>query len=137
MSYVTAQGQKEEECCAHVGPSHDARHGLGVDGVSCEEKPSQQAPPARPQQQLRKAREQSRCGTVEHHVDQVVSPRVQATQSVVETKGEGADGPVRLVAAAVGEERPPEVIVEDVDPRRFGEKVLVGFDSTAVWRKKE
>lgn len=73
---------------------------------------------------------------MENHIDQVVSPRVQATQGVVETEGEGADRSVGLVAAAVGEERPPEVIVEDVDPRRFGEKVLVGFNSTAEWRKK-
>lgn len=39
------------------------------------------------------------------------------------------------MATAVGEKCPPEVIVEDVDPRRFREKVLVGLDSTAVWRK--
>lgn len=64
VAYVAAQGQKEEEGGSHVGPAHDTRHGLGVDGVSGKEKPSQQAPATRPQQQAWEAREQGSRGAV-------------------------------------------------------------------------
>lgn len=40
------------------------------------------------------------------------------------------------MAAAVGKQGAPEVIVEDVDPRGLWEQVLVGFDRTAVGRWK-
>lgn len=41
------------------------------------------------------------------------------------------------MTSTVGEKCSPEVIVEDIDPRCFREKVLVGLDCSAVWRKKE
>lgn len=49
--YVAAQGQEEEEGGSYVGPAHDARHGLSMYRVSGKEKPGQQAPATRPQQQ--------------------------------------------------------------------------------------
>lgn len=65
----------------------------------------------------------------------MVAPGLQATQGMVEAEGEGTQGPVGLVAPAVGKQGAPEVIVEDVDPRGLWEQVLVGFDRTAVGRR--
>lgn len=62
----------------------------------------------------------------------MVAPRFQSAQGVIETEGERAEWPVGLVASAVGEQRAPEIVVEDVRPRRFGKQVRVGFDCTAV-----
>lgn len=62
--YVAAQGQEEEEGGSYISPAHDARHGLGVNGVSGKEKPGQQAPATRPQQQAWEAREQGGRGAV-------------------------------------------------------------------------
>ncbi len=64
VAYVAAHGQEEEEGSSYVGPAHDARHSLGVDGVSGKEKPGQQAPATWPQQQAWEVREQGGRGAV-------------------------------------------------------------------------
>lgn len=51
---------------------------------------------------------------------------------MVETEGEGAEGPVGLVAAAVSEHGAPEVIVEDICPGSLWQQVLIGLDCSAV-----
>lgn len=76
-------------------------------------------------------REQCRYGAVQCHVGQVVAPWLQATQGIVDAKGECTEWPIGLVAAAVCEQCTPEIIVEHVGPWRLGKQVLVGFDSTA------
>ncbi len=64
VPYVAAHGQKEEEGSSYIGPAHDARHSLSVYGVCGKEKPGQQAPATRPQQQAWEAREQGSRGAV-------------------------------------------------------------------------
>lgn len=103
VAYVTQQRQQEEQSGALVGPAHDARHRLGVDGVRGEEEAGQQAPRASSEQQASQRGEEARHSSVEGHVDHVVAPRLQAAHGVVETEGEGAERPVGLVAAAVRE----------------------------------
>lgn len=137
VAYVTQQRQQEEESGALVGPAHDARHRLGVDGVRGEEEAGQQAPQASSQQQAGQRGEQARHGPVEGYVDHVVAPRLQAAHSVVETEGEGAERPVRLVAAAVREQGAPEVVVEDIGPGGLREQVLIGLDCSAAERKEK
>lgn len=61
----------------------------------------------------------------------MVAPGTQAVQYVVKAKGESAEWAERLVAAAVSEQGSPEVVIQDVGPRSFWEKVLVGFDGSA------
>lgn len=57
-------------------------------------------------------------------------------QGVVEAEGERAKRPEGLVAAAVGKQGAPEVIVQDVGPRRLGQEVLVGLDGSAARSRK-
>lgn len=64
VAYVAAHGQEEEEGGSYVGTAHDARYSLSVYGVSGKEKPGQQAPATRPQQQAWEAREQGGRGAV-------------------------------------------------------------------------
>ena len=137
VTHVAQQGQQEEEGGSNVCPAHDPGHGLCVDGVGGEQEPGQQAPRALPQEQAGQPGEERRHGPVQTHVDQVVSPGLQPPKGMVEAEGEGAERAVGLVAAAVGEQGAPEVVVEDVDPRGVGEKVLVGFDCAAAGRRRE
>lgn len=72
---------------------------------------------------------------MEGQVQQVVTPRVQAVHGVVEAEGEDAEGPKGLVAAAVRQQGAPEVVVQDVGPRRLREKILVGLDGATAKHK--
>lgn len=56
--------------------------------------------------------------------------------SVVETEGEGAERAERFVTAAVGEQGAPEVIVQDVGPRRIREEILVCLDGSTENKQK-
>lgn len=69
---------------------------------------------------------------MQHQVQQVVAPGTQAVQGVVEAEGEGAERAEGLVAAAVSEQRAPEVVVQNVGPRGLGMKVLVGLDGSTA-----
>lgn len=133
---VAQQGKQEEQGGTHVGPANHACHRLSVDGVRGEEQARQQAPQPPSQQQASQRGEQACHGTMEGHVNQVVTPGLQATQGMVEAEGEGAEGPVGLMAAAMREQGAPEVIVEDVGPGGFWKQVLVGLDCTAAMRTK-
>ena len=135
VAHVTQQREQEEERGAHVGAAHHARHRLRVDGVGGEQQPGQQAPGPAAQQQAGQQGEEARHGPVEGHVDQVVAPRVQPAQGVVETEGQGAQRPVGLVAAAVREQGAPEVVVEYVGPGGLRQQVLVGLDCAAGRRE--
>lgn len=53
---------------------------------------------------------------MEHNIQQVVTPRTQAVQGVVESEREGAEWAEGFVATAVGEQGPPEVVIKDVGP---------------------
>lgn len=61
----------------------------------------------------------------------MVAPGVQPPDGMVQAKRESAERPVGLVAATVGQQSPPKVIVENVCPWSFWEKVLISLDSTA------
>ena len=135
VAHVTQQREQKEERGPHVGAAHHAGHRLGVDGVRGEQQPGQQAPGSPAQQQAGQQGEEARHGPVEGHVDQVVAPRVQPAQGVVQTEGQGAQRAVGLVAAAVREERAPEVVVEYVGPGGLGQQVLVGLDRAAGMRQ--
>lgn len=132
VSRVAEKRQQEERGRTHVRPSHHAGHRLRVDGVRGEEEARQQAPGSSAQQGAGEGCEEDRDQYMEGHVEQVVPPRAQAVHSVVEAEGEGAEGAERLVAAAVGQQGAPEVIEQDVGPRRLWEKILVGLDGATV-----
>ena len=134
VAHVTQQREQEEQRGAHVGAAHHAGHRLGVHGVGGEQQPGQEAPGPAPQQEPGQQGEEARHGPVERHVDQVVAPRVQPAQGVVETEGQGAQRPVGLVAAAVGQQGAPEVVVEYVGPGGLRQQVLVGLDGPAGMR---
>lgn len=68
---------------------------------------------------------------MQHHIQQMVAPGTQAVQCVVKAKRESAEWAEGLVAAAVSEQGSPEVVIQDVGPRSFWKKVLVGFDGSA------
>lgn len=130
---VTQQGEQEEEGGAHVGPAHHTCHRLGVDWVRGEKEACQQAPRAAgTQQRATDGGEEARDQGVQCHVKQVVAPGAQAVQGVVEAEGERAKWPEGLVAAAVGEQSAPKVVVQDVGPRRLRQEVLVGLDGSAA-----
>lgn len=61
----------------------------------------------------------------------MVAPGIQPSDGMVQAKRKRAEWPVGLVAATVGQKSPPEIIVENVRPWRFWEKVLIRLDSTA------
>lgn len=132
VSCVAEKRQQEEEGGAHVRPPHHTRHRLCVDGVRGEEQARQQAPGSSAQQGAGQGREEGGDQCVEGQVEQVVAPWAQAVQGVVEAEGEGAEGPEGLVAAAVGQHGAPEVVVQDVGPRRLREEILVGLDGATA-----
>ena len=103
VTYVAQQGQQKEQRGAFISPTHDTRHCFGVDGVRGEEQASQQAPQASSEQQASQGGKQARHSPVDSHVNQVVTPGLQPTHGVVEAEGEGAEGPIRLMAATVSE----------------------------------
>lgn len=133
---VTQQRQQEEQSSTLVGPSNNTCHRLGVDGVRSEEQSCQKAPQPSSQQQASQDGKQDGYGTVEGHINQVVTPGLHPTHSVIKAEGEGAQGPVRLMAATVCEEGAPEVVVKDVCPGGLWKEVLIGLDCTAVKEKK-
>lgn len=65
----------------------------------------------------------------------MIAPGIQPSDGMVQAKRKCAEGPVRLVAATVGEKSPPKIIVENVRPWSFWEKILVSLDSTAKKNK--
>lgn len=134
VTYVAQQGQQEEQGGTFIGPAHDARHRLRVDGVRGEEQAGQHAPQASSKQQASQGGKQACHSPVDGHINQVVTPGLQPTHSMVQAEGEGAEGPVRLMAATVCEQGAPEVIVEDVCPRGLWKQVLISLDCTAVKR---
>lgn len=105
-------------------------------GVGGEEEACQQAPGSSTQNGATESGEEGRDGPVEPYVDQVVAPGAQAMQGVVEPEGEGAERAEGLMAAAVGEQGAPEVVVQDVGPRGLREKVLIGLDGPAGEKEK-
>lgn len=62
------------------------------------------------------AHQEGRGQAVEEHVDQVVAPRLEAAQQVVQAEGEDAQGSVGPVRAAVRQRGAPEVVVEEAVP---------------------
>lgn len=103
VAYVAQQGQQEKQGGSFVGATYDTRHCLSVDRVRGEEQAGQQAPRAFSEQQASQRGEQTRHRSVEGHINQVVTPGLQPTHGMVEAEGEGAERPVRLMAAAVCE----------------------------------
>ena len=134
---VAQQRQQKEESRPNVGATHDPGHRLGVDGVRGEQQAGQRTPNPPTQQQAGQPGEEARHGPMEAHVDQVVAPGIKATQSMVEAEGERAERPVGLVAAAVGKQGAPEVVIEDVGPGGLRKEVLVGFDRTAAEEREK
>ena len=130
------ENELQEQGGADVGPAHHAGHGLGVHRVRREDEAREQVPRRSAQQGATEGGEEAGDGGVEPHVDQVVAPRPQAVQGVVEAEGERTERSEGLVAAAVGEQGAPEVVIEDVGPRRLWKQVLVGLDRTAVNEKR-
>lgn len=131
MSRVAKKRQQEKQRGADVRPPHHARNRLGVHRVSGEQEARQQAPRSSAQQGATEGGEEGGDQAVQQHVGQVVTPGVQAVEGVVEAEGERAERAEGLVAAAVREQGAPEVIVQDVGPRRLRKEVLVGLDGSA------
>lgn len=62
----------------------------------------------------------------------MVAPWVHSPNGMVNAEGKCAERSVGFVAPTVSKQCPPEVIVEDVDPRRLRQKVLVCLDSSTT-----
>lgn len=103
VTYVAQQGQQEEQSGSFICPAHDACHRLSVDGVRGKKQAGKQAPQASSKQQASQRGKQACHSPVEGHVNQVVTPGLQPTNSMVEAEREGTEGPVRLMAATVCE----------------------------------
>lgn len=131
MPRVAEKRQQKEQRGADVRPPDHAGDRLGVDRVRGEQQARQQAPRRPAEQRAAEGREGGGDQPVQQHVEQVVAPRAQGVQGVVEAEGQGAERTVGLVAAAVSEQGAPEVVKQDVGPRRLGEKVLVGLNGSA------
>lgn len=136
MPRVAEKRQQEKQSGADVRPPHHAGDRLGVHRVRGEKEARQEAPRPRAQKGAAKGRDQGGDQAVQHYVQEVVAPGTQAVKGVVEAEGEGAEWAEGLVAAAVGEQGAPEVVIEDVGPRSVWEEVLVGLYGSAE-RKKE
>lgn len=130
MSHIAVKRQQKQQRGSNIRPTHHTRYCFSVHRVAREKQASQQAPRPSTQQRAAEGRKEGGDHAVQHHVQQMVAPGTQAMQGVVKTEGEGAERTEGLVAAAVGEQSPPEVIIEDVGPRSFWKKVLVGFDGS-------
>jgi hypothetical protein len=76
--------------------------------------------------------QESRGQTVQEHVDQVVAPRLEAPQEVVETEGQHAEGAVGAVRAAVAQGGSPEVVLEEATPWGLRQQVGVAEDRAAA-----
>lgn len=128
MSHVAEERQQKKQRSANVRPPNNTGHRLGVNGVRSEKKACQQAPRPPAEERATEGCEEGGDQPVQHQVQQVVAPGTQAMQGVVEAEGEGAERAEGLVAAAVSEQRAPEVIVQDAGPRGLSLKILVGLD---------
>lgn len=102
MFHVAEQGEEKEETGPHVSPAHDSCHCLRVDGMRGEHQASHEGPVSVPKEDLREVCEETGDRRMQQHVDQMVAPGIQPSDGVVQAERKSAEGPVGLVAAAVG-----------------------------------
>lgn len=136
MSHVAEKGQQKEQRRANVGPPDHTSHGFSVNRVRGKQKARQQAPQSSAEKRATEGGEEGGDQPVQHQVQQVVAPGTQAVQGVVKAEGEGAEWAEGLVAAAVSEQGAPEVVIQDVGPRSFRKKVLVGLDGSTTGSRR-
>lgn len=130
VSLVAEEREQEKQSSADVRSPDHAGYCFSVHRVGSEKHTGQKAPQPRTEQRAAEGRDEGRNQAVQHNVQQVVAPGVQAVHGVVETEGEGAERAERFVAAAVGEQGAPEVVVQDVGPRSIREEILVCLDGS-------
>lgn len=102
MLDVAEQGQEEKETGAHVCPSHDARHCLRVNGVRGKHQARHESPVSVPKQGLGEACEEAGDGRVQQDIDKVITPGIQPSDGMIQSKRKSAERPVGLVATTVG-----------------------------------
>ena len=61
--------------------------------------------------------EQTWYYSVQYHINQMVSDRIQSAHQVIQPERHDTQRAIGFVTSAVGEGRPPEVILEEFDPR--------------------
>lgn len=130
--HVTHEGKQKEEAGSNICPPHDPCYSFRVDGVRGEQQAGYQGPVPITKQNPGEVREKACDGSMQEDVYKVVAPRVHSPNSVVNAEGKCAERSVGLVAPAVSKQRPPKVVVEDVDPRCLRQKVLVCLDSSTT-----
>lgn len=128
---VAEQGEEKEETGPNIGPSHDSSHRLRVNGVGGEHQASHEGPVSITKEDLGEACEETSDSRMQQDIDKVVAPGIQPSNGMVQTKRKSAEWSVGLVAATVSQKSPPKIIVENVGPWSFWEKVLISLDSTA------
>lgn len=69
---------------------------------------------------------------VQQDVHQVVPPRLEPAQQVVQPEGHDAQGPVRPVRSIITQRRAPEVVLQQPRPWARGEDVRVRQDRTSA-----
>lgn len=131
MPHVAEERQQKKQRGTDIRPPDHAGDRFSVNRVRGKKEASQQAPQAATEERATEGREEGGDQGVQRHVQQVVAPGTQAVQGVVEAEGEGAERTEGFVAAAVGEQGAPEVVIQDVGPRGLRKKVLVGLDGSA------
>lgn len=130
VSRVAEEREQEKQGRADVRPPDHAGHCFGVHGVGGEEQAGEKAPRSPAEQRAAQGCDEGRNQAVQQDIQQVVAPGLEAVNGVVETEGEGAEGTERFVAAAVGEQGAPEVVVQDVGPWSVWEEILVCLDGS-------
>jgi len=100
--HVAEQGQEKEETGPDVGPAHDSRHCLGVDGVRGEHQARHEGPVSVPKEDLGEACEDTSDRRMQQDIDEVIAPGIQPSDGMVQAKRESAEWPVGFMAAAVG-----------------------------------
>jgi len=136
VSRVAEERQQEEQRGADVRPPDHAGDRFRVDRMGGEEQAGEQAPRPAAEERATEGREEGGDQAVQHHVEQVVAPGPLGVQGVVEAEGEGAEGAVGLVTAAVSKQGAPEVVKQDVGPRSLRKQVLVGLNGSAKRSRK-
>lgn len=72
---------------------------------------------------------------MQRDVHQVVTPRLEATQQMIQAKGQHAERPVAAVRAAILKGSAPEVILQQPMPRSAGQQVRVRQDGPSATAK--
>lgn len=128
---VQHDAQQKEQTCPNISSSNDSSHCFRMYRVCSKQQTSHKGWYWTSEEYHGcHLGEGCRCQRVQKHVGEVVAPWIEASQPVVQTKRQDADGSVGLVGSAVGEWGAPEVVLEERGQRGGWQEILIGLDSS-------